>query len=246
MFLLLLETEKMSTSKACPHLAKGNKLYIKQHAISVSHLLLMCTVMWQQLWQEQWRFLTRNLLPVLANAAEMLWDDGRAVSLGKTWCSRKPYRAWFGCIDEGLPHSWFSAMSLSSHLCEGALFTLTMVSALPTYLSHALPCAAPWRLADALLHLTLAPDSCKLSDFTHGSFQLYMKCKPPVPDRRWDHCSREPIYPKVWLQIRRNYLNLVLQESEDKDGEGSVQIQFYQWSLQLSEVKANEAANLTA
>lgn len=140
----------------------------------------------------------------------------------------RTYRAWFGCIDEGLPHSWLTAMSPSSHLCEGALFTLTMVSALPTYLPHALPCAAPRWLADALLHLTPAPDSCKLSDFIHGSFQLSMKYKHPVPDRRWYHCSREPIYPKVWLQIRRNYLNLVLQESEDEDGESSAQIQLYQ------------------
>lgn len=81
----------MSTSKACPHLAKGNKLYIKQHVISVSHLLLMCSVMWQQLWQKQWRFLTHNLQPVLANAAEMLWDDECTVFLGKTLCSRKLY-----------------------------------------------------------------------------------------------------------------------------------------------------------
>lgn len=91
-----------------------------------------------------------------------------------------------------------------------------------------------------------APDSYKLSGFTHGFFQLYMKCKPPVSDRRWDHCSRELIYPKMWLQIRRKYLNLVLQESENKDGESSVQTQLYESSQQI-EVKANnEAAKLMA
>lgn len=237
----------MSTSKACPHLAKGSKLYIKQQIIFVFHLLLMCSVMWQQLWQEQWRLLTRNLQPVLANAAGMLWDDGRTVSLGKTLCSRKPDLEGLIWLHRQGTHSWPTATSPSSHLCEGASFTLTMVSALPAYLPHAFPCAAPQRLADVLLHLTPASDRCKLSDFTHGSFQLYVKYKPPVPDWRWDHCSRQPIYPKLWLQIRRKYFNLVLQESENKDGESSVQTQLYQWSSQLSEVKANnEAASLMA
>lgn len=64
MFLLLLETEKMSISKACPPLVQGNEFYIKQHISFVSHLQLICSVMWQQLWlwQEQWRFLTCNLI----------------------------------------------------------------------------------------------------------------------------------------------------------------------------------------
>lgn len=163
----------MSTSKACPHVAKGNKLYIKQHIIFVFHLLLMCSVMWQQLWQEQWGLLTCNLQPVLANAAGMLWDDGHAVSLGKTLCSRKPYLQGLIWLRRQGAHSWPTAMSPSSHLCEGVSFTLTTVSALPAYLPCAFPCAAPQRLADALLHIAPAPDCCKLSEFTHGSFQLW-------------------------------------------------------------------------
>lgn len=79
------ETEEMSTLKTCPHQAQGSKLYIKQHIIFACHLPLMCWAMWQQLWQEQWRFLTRNLQSVLANEAERLWDEGHASLQAKSY-----------------------------------------------------------------------------------------------------------------------------------------------------------------
>lgn len=109
---------------------------------------------------------------MLENAAGMLWDDGHAVSLGKTLCSKKLYLQGLIWLHRQGTHTWPTATSPFSHLREGASFTLTMVSALPAYLPRALPCAASQWLANALLHLTPASDCSKLSDFTHGSFQL--------------------------------------------------------------------------
>lgn len=139
----------MSTSKTCPHVAQGNKLYIKQHIIFVFHLLLMCSSMWQKLWQEQWRFLTRNLQSVLANAAEMLWEDGHAVSLGKTLCSKKPYlqgliwlHRWGTSTQLAYCHISFLSLLWRSFIYFGSGICFASVS--PSCFSLCCPTMAGW------------------------------------------------------------------------------------------------------
>lgn len=139
------ETEKMSTSKTCPHLAQGNELSIKQHIIFVFHLPLKCSVMWQQLWQEQWRFLTHNLQSVLVNAAERLWDNGHAVSSGKKFCSGKPYSqaliwlhrqgtsTWLGyCQLSFLSLGWRSFIYFDNGICVSSVSSSCFSLCCPT------------------------------------------------------------------------------------------------------------------